>query len=92
MLLNIIPIIWILGMVLILMSTPTSIIKEIGHQDIVENKPYYGIKHIKLVISMISDDSIIEKLKHKILMRKIGYTLLLIVPILILFNGCLSNQ
>lgn len=81
----IIPIVWILSMILILVSSPALILQKSKHADILENKPYYGIKHMREVISLSSNDKLVEKLKRKIFTRKIGYGLLIVVPILMLF-------
>lgn len=85
-LLSIIPIIFISGMIFILLSSPASIIQKSGLTDILDNNLYYGIKHMKKLISSSSDNKLIEKLKFKILMRKIGYALLITTPILVALN------
>ena len=81
-----IQILFILGIILILISNPTSIIQKSKYNDIIENSPFYGIVHMKKVIYLSSNNKIIEKLKRKILIRKIGYGLLLSIPILIILK------
>ncbi|CAM1357396.1 hypothetical protein [Tenacibaculum halocynthiae] len=90
-LLFIIPIVFASSMILILASSPTSIIQKSSHTDILENKPYYGIKHMRKVIFLSSNHKVIEKLKRKILTRKIGYALLITTPILMMLNAFLTR-
>jgi len=90
-LLLIIPIVFAFSMILISASSPASVIQKSGHSDILENKPYYGIKHMRKVISSSSNHKVIEKLKRKILIRKIGYALLITTPILMMLNAFLTR-
>ncbi|SNR14167.1 hypothetical protein [Tenacibaculum jejuense] len=90
-LLFIIPIIFAFSMILISASSPASIIEKSGYNDILENKPFYGIKHMRKVISLNSNRDVIKNLKRKILIRKIGYSLLISTPLLMMLNAIISR-
>ncbi len=83
---------WVLGIILVLTSNPVRIISKVKDFDTNINKPFYGFKHIRKAISLTSDNAIIEKLKKKILIRKIGYSFLIITPVLFILGGIFDRQ
>jgi hypothetical protein len=83
---------WILGILLVLISNPSLIISKIDNPEIITNKPVYGFKHIREAISLTSDKNIIEKLNRKILIRKIGYSFLIITPIFFILGGIFGHR
>ncbi len=82
---------WILGIIIILISNPSRIISKVKNFETNTNKPFYGLKHMRKAISLSSDNEIIEKLKKKILIRKIGYSFLIITPVLFILGGIFGH-
>ncbi|CAM1369929.1 hypothetical protein TXIAM_30381 [Tenacibaculum xiamenense] len=78
---------WVLGFFLVQVSNPSLVISKIKTSEIICNKPHYGFKHIRKAISLTSDEKIIDKLNRKILIRKIGFALLIITPIFFILAG-----
>ncbi len=85
------PIIFISGLLFILNSNPASIIEKSSYSDVLDNSPFYGIKHIRKVINLSSNPSTVKRLKQKIQLRKIGYGLLISVPVLIILKSALNQ-
>ena len=79
---------WVLGMFLVLVSNPSLIISKIETLEIITDEPvYYGFKHIRKAISLTSDKKIIEKLNRKILIRRIGFSFLIISPVFLILGA-----
>ncbi len=83
---------WILGIVLTFLSNPSIIISKIETSEIITDKPTYAFKHIRKAISLTSDKKIIKKLNRKILMRKIGFSFLIITPIFFILGAIFGQR
>ncbi|WP_299677103.1 hypothetical protein [uncultured Tenacibaculum sp.] len=83
---------WILGLILIIISNPSLIISKIKTSEIICDKPHYGFKHIRKAISLTSDKKIIERLNRKILIRKIGFSFLILTPIFFILGGIFGQR
>lgn len=82
---------WVLGILLVLVSNPGLIISKIETPEIITNKPVYGFKHIRKAISLTSDKKIIEKLNRKILIRRIGFSFLIITPVFFILGAIFGH-
>ncbi len=78
---------WILGLFLVLISNPSQTISKVKDFDTNINKPFYGFKYIRKAISLTPDKKIIEKLNRKVLIRKIGFSLLIITPCFLILSA-----
>lgn len=75
---------WVFGIFLMMLSNASGIVKydKINRKGWRKYRMGYSIKEIKLYISLIDDPKVINKLKRKIIYRKIYPLFMLSTPIL----------
>lgn len=88
-------IVWILcisGFILIILSSPTSIIVKKKYQAYIDanNKVFYSIQDMKKIIHLSHDVEIKRKLSQKIIIRKVGFYVLIMVPIMIIIGNLIK--